>query len=41
MTGRSFYAEPGWYHGAPQAFVPDYGMEAFVFFVAVKGEVTR
>jgi hypothetical protein len=38
MTGRSFNTEAGWYHGARQAFVPDHGMKAFVFFIGVKGE---
>jgi hypothetical protein len=41
MADRSFNTEPGWYHEARQAFVPDHemGMRAFVFLQ--KEGVTR
>jgi hypothetical protein len=41
MAQRSFNTEPGWYHEARQAFVPEHktGMRAFVFLDIE--EVTR
>src|SRR5215510_3030482 len=38
MAQRSFNTEPGWYHEARQAFVPELarGMRAFVFQAAEK-----
>jgi hypothetical protein len=38
MAKRSFNTEAGWYHEAPQAFVPEQttGMKAFVFLRPMK-----
>jgi hypothetical protein len=37
MARRSFNTEPGWYHEARQAFVPEQeGMKAFVFVTPMK-----
>ena len=43
MAQRSFNTEPGWYHEARQAFVPDStrGMRAFVFQAAEKAFLRR
>lgn len=43
MAQRSFNTEPGWYHEARQAFVPELarGMRAFVFQAAEKAFLRR